>query len=65
VLADRVIVMTASPARIKAEFDVAIDRPRDVEELRTTTTFIEVYREIWSALSAEVDIARKVPNRVA
>jgi NitT/TauT family transport system ATP-binding protein len=65
VLADRVIVMTASPARIKAEFDVAIDRPRDVEELRTTTEFIDVYREIWSALSAEVDIARKVPSRVA
>src|SRR3954454_6175917 len=65
VLADRVIVMTASPARIKAVFDVAIARPRDVEELRTTTEFIEVYREIWSALSAEVDLARKVPARVA
>jgi sulfonate transport system ATP-binding protein len=64
VLADRVIVMTASPARIKAEFDVALPRPRNVEELRTTTAFIEVYREIWSALSAEVDIARRVPIRV-
>jgi NitT/TauT family transport system ATP-binding protein len=67
VLADRVIVLTASPARIKAGFDVALERPRDVEELRTTTAFIEVYREIWSALSAEVDIsrtiARKVPSR--
>jgi NitT/TauT family transport system ATP-binding protein len=69
VLADRVIVMTASPARIKAEFPVALARPRDVEELRTTTEFVDTYREIWQALSAEVDVsrktARKVPNRVA
>jgi NitT/TauT family transport system ATP-binding protein len=67
VLADRVIVMTASPARIKAGFEVGLARPRNVEELRTTTEFIDVYREIWSALSAEVDIsrtiARKVPTR--
>ena len=65
VLADRVVVMTASPARIKSVHDVGLDRPRDVEELRVTTAFIEVYRDIWSSLSAEVDIARKVPARVA
>jgi NitT/TauT family transport system ATP-binding protein len=69
VLADRVVVMTASPARIKSVHDVALARPRDVEDLRVTTEFIEVYRTIWSSLSAEVDIARKdggqVPSRVA
>ena len=65
VLADRVVVMTASPARIKSVHDVGLTRPRDVEELRVTTEFIEVYRDIWKSLSAEVDIARKVPSRVA
>jgi NitT/TauT family transport system ATP-binding protein len=65
VLADRVVVMTASPARIKSVHDVALARPRDVEELRTTTEFIDVYREIWRSLAAEVDIARKVPDRVS
>jgi len=62
VLADRVLVMTASPARIKAVFEVALPRPRNVEELRTTTEFVDVYREIWSALSGEVDLARKEPG---
>jgi NitT/TauT family transport system ATP-binding protein len=57
--------MTSSPARTKAVFDVRLPRPRDVEELRTTPEFIDVYREIWSSLSAEVDNARKVTPRAA
>jgi NitT/TauT family transport system ATP-binding protein len=65
VLADRVVVMTASPARIKSIHPVDLPRPRDVEELRTTTEFVEVYREIWASLSAEVDMARKGARRAA
>jgi hypothetical protein len=36
-----------------------------VEELRTSTEFVSVYREIWASLSSEVDIARKEAQRVA
>jgi NitT/TauT family transport system ATP-binding protein len=58
-LADRVIVMTASPATVKASFRVPLDRPRDVEELRLSTEFLEIYREIWQSLRDEVEKARE------
>ena len=65
VLADRVVVMTASPARVKDDFRITLPRPRAVEELRTSTDFVAIYREIWASLSSEVDTARKVDQRVA
>jgi NitT/TauT family transport system ATP-binding protein len=57
-LADRVVVMTSSPATVKAIFDVPLPRPRDVEEIRLTPAFVEAYREIWSSLREEVARAR-------
>ncbi|HWD77748.1 MAG TPA: ABC transporter ATP-binding protein [Kribbella sp.] len=65
-LADRVVVMTASPARIKDDFRIGLDRPRNVEEIRMTPEFIEIYREIWGSLAGEVAIAREAgASRVA
>ena len=57
-LADRVVVMTSSPATVKAIFDVPLPRPRDVEEIRLTPAFIEAYREVWQSLKEEVARAR-------
>ncbi|MBG0740736.1 ABC transporter ATP-binding protein [Paeniglutamicibacter antarcticus] len=57
-LADRVVVMTASPATIKAEFTVTLPRPRDVEEVRLTPEFLAIYRQVWNSLREEVDQAR-------
>jgi NitT/TauT family transport system ATP-binding protein len=65
-LADRVVVMTASPARIKDVFTINLPRPRNVEEIRMTSEFIATYKEIWTSLSSEVAIARKAgASRVA
>jgi NitT/TauT family transport system ATP-binding protein len=58
-LADRVVVMTSSPATVKAIFDVPLPRPRDVEEIRMTPAFVAAYREIWDSLREEVANARK------
>ncbi len=62
-LADRVVVMTAGPARVKQEFRIDLPRPRDVEELRMTHAFVAVYREIWACLSSEVAVAREAGAR--
>jgi NitT/TauT family transport system ATP-binding protein len=58
-LGDRVLVMTASPATVKGSFPVPIERPRNVEEIRLSTEFLEIYREIWDSLREEVEAARE------
>ncbi|GAB3277130.1 ABC transporter ATP-binding protein [Sinomonas notoginsengisoli] len=67
-LADRVVVMTASPATIKADFRVDLERPRNVEEVRLTPEFLDLYKRVWDSLREEVEIARAaagnpVPSR--
>ena len=64
-LADRVIVLTAVPATIKADFPIGLPRPRDVEEVRLTTAFLEIYREIWESLREEVARSREEAMRHA
>lgn len=58
-LADRVLVMTASPATVKAVFDVPLTRPRAVEELRLTEEFLRIHREVWQSLREEVEASRR------
>jgi NitT/TauT family transport system ATP-binding protein len=56
-LADRVVVITARPATVKREFTVDLPRPRPLRELRFQPRFVELYEEIQSCLSDEVQIA--------
>lgn len=65
-LADRVVVMTASPATVCGDFPVTLERPRNVEEVRLTEEFRDLYREIWETLRDQVEAARtKGATRVA
>jgi NitT/TauT family transport system ATP-binding protein len=53
-LADKVVVLTAGPATVKAEFRIDLPRPRVVQEIRFDPRFVALYEQIWEALRAEV-----------
>ncbi|TNC29508.1 ABC transporter ATP-binding protein [Amycolatopsis alkalitolerans] len=57
-LADKVVVLTTSPATVKDVFIIDLPRPRQVEELRLTEEFLRIYREVWESLRGEVGKAR-------
>jgi NitT/TauT family transport system ATP-binding protein len=65
-LADRVVVMTAGPATVKDVVSIDLPRPRDVEEIRLTPEFVEIYKRVWDSLREEVEITRaRGASRVA
>ena len=53
-LADRIVVMTARPGRVKANISVGLPRPRDVFALHSDPTFQQVRTRVWQALAEEV-----------
>jgi len=54
-LADQVMVLSAGPAsRITGSFEIHLDRPRDLMELKTNEQFLSLYRTIWTTLRPEV-----------
>jgi NitT/TauT family transport system ATP-binding protein len=54
-LADRVVIMSAGPnARIIGNWRVPLPRPRDIFEVRLSSEFHALHREIWSMLKDEV-----------
>lgn len=54
-LADEVMVLSAGPAsRIVGRYEIALDRPRSLMDLKTDARFVEIYSSIWHDLRAEV-----------
>ncbi|MBI2527359.1 MAG: ABC transporter ATP-binding protein [Candidatus Rokubacteria bacterium] len=54
ILADRVVVLTGRPGRVKLIREVDLPRPRDAFQVRFTEHFGRLHRELWDALKAEV-----------
>ena len=55
-LADRVIVLTARPATVKAEYKIDLPRPRVMGDIRYDPHFMELCRAIWADLKDEARI---------
>jgi NitT/TauT family transport system ATP-binding protein len=54
-LSDRVVVLSAGPAtRPIAEFEIDLERPREVSEIRMTQRFLQLHSQIWEVLRGEV-----------
>ena len=57
-LADRVVVMTSRPGRVKAVLEVDIPRPRQLS-VKRTPRFLELVDEIWAMIEEEVRTAMR------
>jgi NitT/TauT family transport system ATP-binding protein len=54
-LSDRVVVLSAGPATHPiGDYAIDLPRPRDVAEIRLTSRFVELHREIWHRMKDEV-----------
>jgi NitT/TauT family transport system ATP-binding protein len=59
-LADRIILMSARPGSVKADFRVDFARPRDAVALRETPQYAELFSRIWHSLGEEFAKGRSV-----
>ena len=55
-LADRIVVMSARPGRIKQILPVDLPRPRDADVLRSQR-FVDLCQEVWSLVRVEAETA--------
>ncbi|MBX9823380.1 MAG: hypothetical protein K2Y27_00140 [Xanthobacteraceae bacterium] len=51
-LSDRILVMSARPGRIKAEYRAELPRPRDLRGVRKLPAFHELSERIWRDIVA-------------
>jgi NitT/TauT family transport system ATP-binding protein len=56
-LADRVVLMTSRPGRIKSIENIAIPRPREVFKIHESEQFRSAYERLWQQLRPEVTLA--------
>lgn len=53
-LADRVVVMSARPGRVREVVAVDLPRPRDIFTIHTDPDFREIYDRVWAHLAEEM-----------
>lgn len=53
-LADRVVIMSRRPGRIKEVFEIGLPRPRRVMDLQASDDYHAIYERIWRVFRSEV-----------
>lgn len=53
-LSDRVIVLSARPGRIVAEYNIPLPRPRSIRELRFSETFNKLHEQLWKSIETNL-----------
>ncbi|MGW1682538.1 ABC transporter ATP-binding protein [Saccharopolyspora sp. NPDC002376] len=53
-MADRVVVVSGRPGRIKADLEIPFPRPRDMENLRFSDRYRDLHESMWAELRDEV-----------
>jgi len=59
-LADRIVVMTSGPGRVREIVEVPLPRPRRVANIKATPDFMRIRYRVWELLQGEVQEAREV-----
>lgn len=53
-LADRIVLLSYRPSKIKAEYLVDIPRPRNIEECKYNPEFLKLEKQIWNDIKDEL-----------
>jgi NitT/TauT family transport system ATP-binding protein len=57
-LADRVVVFSARPGRVKTTVDIGLERPRELR-VKRSPAFVAYEDQVWSAIEEEVSRSRE------
>ena len=64
-LADRVVLMSSRPGRIKFIEQVNIARPRDVFKIHESQEFRAVYENLWQRIAPGSEVGRSIERRLS
>lgn len=56
-LSDRVLLFSARPGRIKEEYRVPLDRPRNIETIVQDPQYNDLFVQIWRSLKEEIQLS--------
>jgi NitT/TauT family transport system ATP-binding protein len=62
-LADKIVIMSAQPGRVKEVLRVPFARPRELTAVRSDPGFAELFSHVWGSLKDEVVRSRAVSER--